>query len=274
MVSRTPYAEEDIDPQKFLNPPADPPEGRQNLFQRLGLFVRDDSVPVPICREFSTKRRRPPPPLPEESEEKIDKIHETAWGYFFRRLSMEVHPLDKISRNSDIYRDVWLAHSRDSAHVFKYPREQVRRRNQRINFILQQQNAERRSAHRKGIRRARERRLMTAIFRTEYLKFRVRRTEALIANGLLRDMRRLGWTAYKEWMHWRRVHKEKEYHRIPPRHRQGRIARLTIPTDRVQLDAERKMFVRKVERQVEKAIVEGQTPIPRRWFDILKVGTW
>jgi hypothetical protein len=271
MVSRTPYVEEDIDPQKFLNPPANAPEARQNIFQRLGLFVRDDRVPDPICPDFSTTRRRPPA-VPEESEEKIDKIHETTWRFFFRRLSMDVHPLDNISRNNDIYRDVWLTHSCKSANVFKYPHEQVRRRNQRINFILQQQNAEQRSAHRRGVRRARERRIMTAIFRTEYLKFRMRRTKTLRATGLLKDMRRLGWTAYKEWMHWRQLHKEN--HRIPPPHRQGRIARLTIPTDRVQLDAEREMFIHKMERQVEKAIVEGPRSIGRRWFDILKVGTW
>jgi len=276
IISQTPYTIEDLDP-KFLaeSPNNDPQEQNQNIFRKLGLFVWKDPPPLPVYSDPPEKglhRRLPrPPPLPEESEEREERRRETTWEFCFRRLSMQVTPIDEITRTNPIYRENWLANSSKPDHVFRYPREQVRKRNKRINFILQQRTIARRRHHQDVARKAGLKRSMTSVFRLAYLKFKLQRTEALESHGLLEDMKRLGWSAKKEWLHWRQVYKEG--HKLTPPWRRGRLKRLSIPLDKIQVDAERDMFVAGATPKEELAVEKTRFTKAGRWHHILKIGT-
>ena len=276
MVSRTPYTIEDLDPKFIVDLPNNSPqEQHQNIFQKLGLFVWKDPVPLPIYPDSPEKTPgRPlprPPPLLEESKERKERGRETTWEFCFRRLSMQVTPFDKITRTNPIYRRNWLANSSKPDHVFRYPREQVRRRNKRINFILQQRTIARRRHHQEVARKAWLKKSMTSVFRLAYLKFKHQRTETLKSHGLLKDMETLGWSTKKEWLHWRQVYKDG--HKLTPSWRRGRLKRLTIPLDQVQVDAERDMFVAG-EKMKEEMVQKRKIAKAGRWHDILKIGTW
>jgi len=276
MVSQTPYTIEDLDPKFLADPPNNrPQEKHQTIFQKLGLFVWKDPPPLPIYPDPPEKaphrRPRSPPPLPEESEEREERRRETTWEFCFRRLSMQVTPIDEITRTNPIYRENWLANSSKPDHVFRYPREQVRKRNKRINFILQQRTIARRRHHQDVARKAGLKRSMTSVFRLAYLKFKLQRTEALESHGLLEDMKRLGWSAKKEWLHWRQVYKEG--HKLTPPWRRGRLKRLSIPLDKIQVDAERDMFVAGATPKEELAVEKTRFTKAGRWHHILKIGT-
>jgi len=112
---------------------------------------------------------------------------------------------------------------------------------------------------------------MTSVFRLAYLKFKHQRTETLKSHGLLKDMETLGWSTKKEWLHWRQVYKDG--HKLTPSWRRGRLKRLTIPLDQVQVDAERDMFVAG-EKMKEEMVQKRKIAKAGRWHDILKIGTW
>ena len=195
-----------------------------------------------------------PTPTPKPRKPRKPRPRETLWASQYRYLTKHtsLHPHQPLHRNDTNLHTLWQTHYSTNPLYAYSSRTRLRAQRRRQKFILAQQRVVARSAHCTGAKLARRKRRWERLYRVAYLEFKRARFGMFERFGVLGSVYRMGWTAQREWVAWKRLGRgggRRDW-------RAGRRrVRERLVLDEVQAEAERRIFEIRKEKLDERGRV-------------------